>query len=51
MVCRKTIYVQKETKLKKYESVNEIHVPMDNNEIRISEEVSSKSNFKFTSGI
>ena len=36
MVCTKTIYFQKETKPKKYGSANEIHVRMDNKEIRIS---------------
>lgn len=36
MVCTKTIYVQKEPNPKKYGSATEIHVRMDNKEIRIS---------------
>ena len=51
MVCNKTMFVKKETKPRKYESANELHVRMDNNEIRISEEVSSMGNFKFTNSI
>ena len=35
----------------KYGSGNEINVRIDNSKIRISEEVSSKGNFKFTNGI
>ena len=46
------LYVaQKETKPGKYGSVNEKHVPVDNSEIRISEEMSSEGNFKFTNSI
>ena len=45
------MYVQKETKPRKYASASEIHVHMDNNEIRISEELSSKGNFKFANSI
>ena len=51
MVWCKTMYVQKEAKHKKYRSANEIHVRMDINEIRISEEVSSKDSFKFTNSV
>ena len=51
MICSKTIYVQKETKPRKYGSDKEIHVRMDNNKIGILEEVSSKGNFKFTNSI
>ena len=36
MVCTKTIYDQKEPNPKKYGSATEIHVRMDNKEIRIS---------------
>ena len=42
------MYVQKETKPRKYGSASDMHVRMDNNEIRISKELSSKGNFKFT---
>ena len=51
MACSKTMYDQKEATLGKHGSAGEIHVRMNNNEIRISEEVSSKSNFKFTNSI
>ena len=45
------MYVQKETKPRKFGSANEIHACMDNKEMRISEEVSSKGNFKVTTSI
>ena len=51
MVCSKTMYVQKATNPRKYGSANKIPVSMDNGEIRISEEVSSKGNLKLTNSI
>ena len=43
--------VQKEIKSGKYGWTNKIHVRIYNNEIKTSEEVSSKGNFKFTNSI
>ena len=44
-------FVQKEAKPGKYGIANEIYVCMNNNQIIISERVSSKGDFKFTSSI